>query len=236
MCPSIDLLGLTVPTYGIMVACGLIASGVVAWRLPVRKPEQLQLSSGVGDSLLIPGVLGLVIGAKLPLLLSHGLHAELLGAGKSVLGALLGAYAAVRVAKWLRGLRFTGGGDAFVLPITAGMVFGRVGCLLNGCCWGRHGFPAPLVEIAFHAGAFGLFVVLRRRNAMRGCWLQAYLLAYCILRFGLEFVRTEPRVLAGLTVYHWLCLVGMAAFTWELWRRTSAGAAVPAGASEEGCP
>jgi prolipoprotein diacylglyceryltransferase len=107
---------------------------------------------------------------------------------------------------------------------------------LNGCCWGRNGFPAPLVEMVFHAGAFGLFAAMRRRNAMRGCWLQAYLLAYCVLRFGIEFVRNEPRVLVGLTVYHWLCLVGLVGFTGELWRRTAVGASVSAIASEEGCP
>ena len=55
--------------------------------------------------------------------------------GKTILGALLGGYAGVELAKKALGYtRVTGDWFALVAPV--GIVLGRVGCLLHGCCLG----------------------------------------------------------------------------------------------------
>ena len=54
--------------------------------------------------------------------------------------------------------------------------------------------------------------VRRRRlqavDALRHQRLKLYLISYCAFRFGIEFVRTEPRIWHGLTAYQ----LGAAAF------------------------
>ncbi|MHB8902704.1 MAG: prolipoprotein diacylglyceryl transferase family protein [Thermoguttaceae bacterium] len=214
MAPELRFFWLTVPAYPVMIGLGMVAAGLVRWLLPVRRVPRAQ--SGF---VVFPASVGLIAGAKLPVLVSYGLRPEFAATGKSVLGALVGAYLAVRLAKWWTGQSWKGGGDAFVLPLAAGLAVGRVGCLLNGCCWGTGGFPAPLLEIAFHAAAFAVVCVLRRRRVAEGAWFPLYLGAYCCFRFFAEFIRIEPRVLAGLTVYQWIAAAGVAVFCYEVWIR-----------------
>jgi hypothetical protein len=64
-----------------------------------------------------------------------------LATGKSVLGALLGGYAGVELAKHALGLR-AATGDLFALVAPLGIGIGRVGCLLHGCCLGERCAPA----------------------------------------------------------------------------------------------
>jgi phosphatidylglycerol---prolipoprotein diacylglyceryl transferase len=62
-----------------------------------------------------------------------------LATGKTVLGGLLGGYLGVEATKRLLGYaRPTSDRFAFILPI--GIMLGRVGCLLHGCCLGRAGY------------------------------------------------------------------------------------------------
>ena len=138
----------------------------------------------------------------------------------------------MRLAKWLYGYRWVGGGDGYVLPITMGLAFGRTGCLLNGCCWGAGGVPVPAFEIAFHLAAFFTFFEFRRRRVLGGSWFPLYMLSYCVFRFAMEFIRTEPRIWLGLTVYHGIALTGACvsaaelAHRWKLKRTTSDAARV----------
>lgn len=214
MCPELRFFSLTVPAYPVMIGLGMIVAGLVRFLLPIQNVPHSR--SGF---VIFPAFIGLVVGAKLPVLLSYGLRPEFAATGKSVLGALVGAYLAVRLAKWWTGQSWKGGGDAFVLPLAAGIGVGRIGCLLNGCCWGAGGFPAPLLEIAFHSTAFAVFCLFRSRHVAEGAWFPLYLGAYCLFRFFAEFIRVEPRVLAGLTVYQWIAAVGVAAFFYEVWSR-----------------
>ena len=214
MAPELRFFSLSLPAYPVMIGLGMVAAGLVRFLLPVHRVPRNRTGF-----VIFPAFIGLIIGAKLPVLLSYGLRPEFAATGKSVLGALLGAYLAVRLAKWWTGQSWKGGGDAFVLPLAAGLAVGRVGCLLNGCCWGAGGFPAPLLEIAFHAAAFAVFCLLRSRRVAEGAWFPLYLASYCFFRFFAEFIRVEPRVLAGLTVYQWIAAVGVAVFCYELWTR-----------------
>ena len=95
--------------------------------------------------------------------------------GKTILGALLGGYAGVEVAKKLTGYA-QATGDWFAVIAPVGIVLGRVGCLLHGCCLGREcaaawwtmndargvaRWPAVPVEIGFNVLALAFFLALR---------------------------------------------------------------------------
>lgn len=141
---------------------------------------------------------------------------------RSVLGGLLGAWLGVHVVKRLTGYRRRTG-DVFAPAVAAGMAVGRVGCFLTeapgtptGAGWGmvldpitaaRVGAPAGvalhpsfLYEIAFHALAFAvLWGWARHQQFAPGETFVAYIAAYAIFRFGVEFVRGNEVVWHGLT-------------------------------------
>ena len=80
----------------------------------------------------------------------------------------------------------------------------------------RH--PTQLYEAAFHAAAAATLVVLRRRGVLRGQLVKLYILAYLAYRFVSEWLRPEPRMLAGLTAYQWTALALTPVFL-ALWCR-----------------
>jgi phosphatidylglycerol---prolipoprotein diacylglyceryl transferase len=161
--------------------------------------------------------------------------------GKSVLGGLLGGTAGTELAKRWIGWRMSTG-DAWVPALALGLVVGRLGCQLagtwdttygspTGSDWGwDYGdgvlrYPTGFIELAAVAA---LFAGVRPRYFKRsGQRFNAFLLGYCVLRFGLEFLKppfgaaaadaTVPVDLhAGLTAIQWTALLGAAWMTLRL--------------------
>jgi len=156
----------------------------------------------------IAALFGAGVGAKLPFVL---LSKEPFFSGpawftdgKTILSGIAGGYLCVELAKLLFGIRAKTG-DGFAMPLAAAVAVGRWGCFFNGCC----GAPlVPPIESAFHAAMAVLLWRLRNVEALRWQLIKLYLIAYCVFRFGIEFVRTEPRLALGLTAYQY----GAAAF------------------------
>lgn len=150
----------------------------------------------------------------------------LLRGGKSILGGLAGAYAGALIAKRLVGYRERTG-DLFAPAVALGMAIGRWGCFLTEqigtptslpwgiavspqvaaqivncpyCVSGVKMHPSFIYEIIFHALMFVWLWRLRNRVALRGELLKIYLLCYAVFRFGVEFVRGNQVVWAGLTL------------------------------------
>lgn len=135
--------------------------------------------------------------------------------GKTILGALLGGYAGVEAAKKLTGY-VAPTGDWFALIAPGGIILGRIGCLLHGCCpgvvceptwWtirdaqGVARWPAVPVEIAFNAVAIFVFLGFRWRHLLTGQHFHLYLIGYGMFRFLHEFLRATPRVVGEISGY-----------------------------------
>lgn len=112
--------------------------------------------------------------------------------------------------------------DAVVVALAFGMFLARIGCFLNGCCYGLPTdgfwgviFPAdspagsmfphlPIHPAQLYASGFGLllFFLLRhinRRRRFSGQTMALFFIAEAIFRFLLEFVRYyEPEMLLGV--------------------------------------
>lgn len=107
--------------------------------------------------------------------------------------------------------------------IALGLVFGRLGCFFNGCCYGEtttlpwavhfpgvagHVHPTQIYEAlgALAVAAF-LYFGVRPRKSGDGQVFAALLVLYATLRFGLEFLRADERgQLYGLSTSQWIGL------------------------------
>lgn len=200
--------------YSWMMLAGIVVS-IFFWSRLARRDDRLLL-------IYIAALAGAFIGAKLVYVLAEGwLHFGApdmwwqLATGKSILGALLGGYAAVELAKRFVGYK-SATGDWFALIAPAAIIIGRIGCLAYGCCLGQicepawytmkdaNGtprWPAVPAEIAFNALAIVGFYFLRRAHKLAGQHFHLYLMAYGAFRFVHEFLRDTPRVVGPLSGY-----------------------------------
>ena len=149
--------------------------------------------------------------------------------GKTIVGGLLGGWAGIELAKRRLGLvRSTG--DAFVLPLTAGLAVGRLGCFFTGLSdhtygvatslpWGvdfgdgvpRH--PTQLYESLFALGLGG--AVLFAAHLRRGAWpdgkaFRLFLLGYFVFRGLVEFIKPRELLAGPLSAIQCASLAGIA--------------------------
>jgi phosphatidylglycerol:prolipoprotein diacylglycerol transferase len=104
----------------------------------------------------------------------------------------------------------------FIAPyIMLGQAIARIGCFLNGCCYGKPtefflGVKFPHLSARVHptelymsAGAFLFFwllIFLRSRKHLKGQIFAFYLMFYAILRFNVDFFRGDMGVVfLGMT-------------------------------------
>lgn len=213
-----------------------IAASLFTWSRLARRDERLVLIYALA---LVSGFLG----AKIVYLFAEGwLDWPLpdrwlrLATGKSVIGALLGGYLGVEIAKKLLGYTAPTG-DLFAVVAPLGIGIGRIGCLLHGCCMGRvcepawyamHDargvarWPAVPVELVFNALALVAFLLLRRLGLQRGQHFHLYLIAYGLFRFAHEFLRATPLLGGGLSGYQYASLACVALGVWGYARRRRA--------------
>jgi phosphatidylglycerol:prolipoprotein diacylglycerol transferase len=111
----------------------------------------------------------------------------------------------------------------FIAPyIALGQAIGRIGCFLNGCCYGRPSavcgiyFPvhdAELIPTQLYSFGilFGIFFILRWLRAKKiqdGIVFAYYILLCAIARFFIEFLRADSKnIIFGLTVFQVISLL-----------------------------
>lgn len=133
--------------------------------------------------------------------------------------------------------------DLVAPTIAFGLFFGRMGCFLNGCCYGAptdlpwgvdfpqvaghgHVHPTQLYEAIGSLAIFALLTfVVRPRMRRHGQVFAGLLVSYGVLRFLIEFVRADERGSAGgLSTSQWISLPLVAWGLWLLLRRPAAKA------------
>ncbi len=210
--------------YGWLMLAGIVVS-ICLWAKLARRDDRLLM-------VYVGALIGAFLGAKVFYLLVDGWRVigrtdmwTQLATGKTVLGALLGGYVGVEIAKQLVGYRGVTG-DWFALIAPVGIILGRIGCLLHGCCQGKvcepkwfavtdsagvTRWPSVLMEILFNVLAISVFFILRQRRVLPGQHFHLYLMAYGAFRFFHEFLRSESLLLGPLTGYQ-LLAAGVAFF------------------------
>jgi len=139
--------------------------------------------------------------------------------GLTVYGAVLGALSAVLIYCWVKKLSFWQLGDIVAPGAILGQAIGRIGCLINGCCYGlptslpwgivytHPGSYCPLGEavqptqvyhLLWNLIGFGILWALRRRLKPQGSLLLFYLALYAVGDLSIRFVRAGDPFLFGM--------------------------------------
>ncbi|HWB55117.1 MAG TPA: prolipoprotein diacylglyceryl transferase family protein [Tepidisphaeraceae bacterium] len=191
--------------------------------------------------IIVGAAVGALVGAKglawiesAPSYMAAGMDG-LIG-GKTIVGALLGGWAGVEIAKRLVGLRDRTG-DLFVLPLALGMAVGRIGCFLTGLTdhtygiatslpWGvdfgdgvrRH--PAQIYEMIFlllwGATLWAWWTKAKLRN---GDLFRIFMIGYLGMRLAIEFIKPTWKPYGGLSAIQVACMAGIIVAGWQLFRK-----------------
>lgn len=253
MFPTLLKIGpLTLRTYGLFVAIGFFA----AMQYLLRRGKSAGVSEGhILDIILYTIVIGL-LGARITyVIINWSFYAHRFSdifkvwEGGLVFygGFLTGLATVIGYTAFHKELRLWSIFDLFAPAIALGHVFGRLGCLFAGCCYGlptslpwalRFSNPQSLspLNVALHPtqlyealGNLAIFVVLDRYNRSRhpeGYAFGAYLAMYAVLRFLIEFVRGDERggLLWGLSPSQITAIVAVGCSgVIFLWRRGKYG-------------
>lgn len=211
---------LTIHGYGLMIGIGVLLCIVMG----MRRAKKNGLSEDAVIDIAIFGLIAGFLGAKILYVIVE--WKQLLADPLSVLGSegfvvyggiIAGVLAAIIYCKRKK-LVFLEYFDLCSASIALAQGFGRIGCFLAGCCYGRETtsslgviFPegglAPAgvkvlpTQLFSSAGDFGIMFVLlwhyhhRKRVGDTGF---LYMLLYGIGRFGIEFLRNDNRGEVGI--------------------------------------
>lgn len=252
---ALDLGGFSIYWYGVLVAAGFLAGLWTAVRRAPKTGVAPERVMDLGTWLIV----GALVGSRVLYVISYWREEfaaqpwyEVLMIRKGGLvfyGGFLGAVTAgVAYCRWKR-LPLWRVADVMAPSIALGYFFGRLGCLMNGCCYGRecawpwgihfpnghetypHAVhPTQLYEAFSGLLAYGFLAWFYRRKRVDGVVFALYLMTNAVIRFGVEFFRGDYPVhyLGGwATPAQLLCLGLFAAGAGLFWFRHRALPAAP---------
>ncbi len=239
----------SVPTYsfGVLMSVAFVVAGYVMQRDFARKHEPPDLAWEIVIFGLVGGLLGARLHQAFYHWAAFVADPFGFVSGRSglvwyggVLGGVLATVWPIRRAH----VPYASALDTGALGLTIGLAIGRLGCHLSGdgdwgtptaLPWGMAypqgtaGWPyppgvvvhpAPLYEMFALLGIFGFLLHLRTRVAPAGALFAIYLLLSASTRLLVEFVRTNPRLLLGLTEAQWTSIAISAGAAFWLARHT----------------
>jgi phosphatidylglycerol:prolipoprotein diacylglycerol transferase len=212
--------------YGIMVLLGVVATIVISLREAKRVGFPSDHIYNVALWAIISGILVSRLFHVIDRWDYYWAHPEELlnFAGLTIYGAVIGALLAIAIYGWVKKISFWKLGDIIAPGAILGQAIGRVGCLLNGCCYGfeepptcvgtieytnpnygLYGTPlgVPLLPTAFYhlvwnLIVFGILWGLRRRLKPQGTLFLTYFALYALGDLVIRSFREGQPFLFGL--------------------------------------
>jgi phosphatidylglycerol:prolipoprotein diacylglycerol transferase len=208
--------------YGIMVA--LAAAVVVLWVIwEVRRGAKLSYET-IFTAALIAIPSGVIVSRLLHVIDLWDFYSQspgqIIGAsGLTIYGAILGAVLGIWVYSKFSKFNFAYFADLVAPGVILAQAVGRVGCTLNGCCYGIPTslpwgvvytnpesyaplgiavHPTQLYEIAYLLIIFGVIFKLRGRFKPDGSLFLIYISLYSLWRVGIDFLREGTPFFLGL--------------------------------------
>jgi phosphatidylglycerol:prolipoprotein diacylglycerol transferase len=236
----------TVTWYGVLVATGFLVGLWTASRRAVRDNVHPETIFDMGPWLLA----GSIVGARTLYVVSYW-NESFAGrplkeifmvqhGGLVFYGGLIGAALGSMLFAWRRHLPLWRLADIIAPSIALGYFFGRWGCLMNGCCYGRpttlpwgihfpYGHetypnavhPTEIYDSLLNLGLYGFLAWLHRRKKFDGQVFAVYLICYAVLRSFVELFRgdyTPVHYLGPLTPAQLVSIGVVAAGGLLLWK------------------
>ncbi|MEO0070102.1 MAG: prolipoprotein diacylglyceryl transferase [candidate division WOR-3 bacterium] len=208
-------------SYGVML---FISFALGIWIVETRA-RRLGIESKKITDLALWVLLAVVLGSRLFYVAFHwgDFKNDLVGiirfwgnppglSGLMFYGGFIGAFIAGLVFVWINRLPLVKLLDAVAPALVLGEGFTRIGCFLNGCCFGKpaNSFLGVVFPPGSAAGAqfpnqplhptqlysslagfllFGLALILERKRLKPGVLFAIILILYSLFRFGIDFVR-----------------------------------------------
>ena len=231
-----SVFGLPVYAYGTALALAFVVAITLASRDAARKGIPVEIIIDIALALCLGGIIG---GRLLYVMLEWGYYQRYLweildirAGGMSFIGAALAGFAAAWWYVKRKGFAPWPLADLVVPYAALGYSMVRIGCLLNGCCYGvpsdlpwafacREGDPLTPrhpTQIYASLGAFLLFLLLLRlRNHKRfpGFNFFVGMGLYAVMRGVIETFRDSQILWAGLHTTQVACLI-MAAYAFTV--------------------
>ena len=211
---------------------------LVAAVVAVAEARRRRLATEGMGYIAVAALLGGVLGARLAhwvLVDRQAFAAYPLGVldmrygGRTILGGVIGGWLAVELAKQRLGIKRSTG-DLFAPALALGEAVGRIGCFLNGCCYGQpttvpwacyqHGAERHPTQLYTMVWCLLIFAVLRRwrdKLPREGDLFRVYLVLWGLGRFVIEFWRDSGTMALGLSAAQWAGLGVALLGAWGLW-------------------
>lgn len=214
------ILGLKIPAYGLMIACGVLFANIIAIFLLKKNRHSIE------DFIIFQcyGALGGFIGGKsLNILIIYKYIAwdkifeieyfnYIMRAGFVFYGAMIGGVIAILIAGKIHHFDSLDFLEEYVMLLPLVHSFGRIGCFFAGCCYGipysgifcvtfpKNSFapsgislfPIQLLESALLFLIFLSIIYLKLRYKFKYA-IEFYLISYGIIRFFLEMYRFDSQ-------------------------------------------
>jgi phosphatidylglycerol---prolipoprotein diacylglyceryl transferase len=222
---------LTFYSYGVFVALGIALSIL----LISRESERSGIKSAAIIDIMLGAIAGGLAGGRLLFVAINWEHYaggnfwgvfDLAEGGLAIQGALAGGILGAAVLSRVKKISFWRVSDLIAPYMALAQSIGRIGCFLNGCCYGREvsgpfgvtfpGEEAMRVPTQLYSslGLLIIFVILsmlRTKKRFDGHVFCAYLMIYSAFRFFMDFLRGDGLSMVG--VFTLSQVISLAAFT-----------------------
>lgn len=231
---AFSIFGITIYWYGVFYAGGFLAA-IVHWtRLAKRVQKPVELGSDAALWLM----LGVVVGARAAYVMANwpsyaGHPLEMLNVrdgGLIFYGGFMGGVLSMALFAAFRHTPAWELGDFMITGLPLGHALGRIGCFINGCCYGsetdsslgvifdgaRH-HPTQLYETFGNLIVYSFLLAFYLTRPRSGRTVALYLMLYPVLRFMMEFFRGDERMtFLGMHTAQWIS-VGLFAIGLVVW-------------------
>lgn len=211
---------INVYSYGLMIAIGILAAFSMTEYRATKKGLEKERIFNLGIWCVIGGLLGaklLYYITELPAIIKNPVLLKNISEGFVVYGGIIGGIFAGFLYCKKNKLDFLSYFDLVMPSISLAQGFGRIGCFLAGCCYGRETnswfgvvfhdspyapsgvalIPTQLISAVADFLLFFILVYLSNRIKAEGTIAGCYLIFYSIGRFLIEFLRNDERGTVG---------------------------------------
>lgn len=223
--------------YGIIIALGVGA--LILWMWRQLRGKWAELPKPPEITVIVPAILsGIVVSRLFHVVDRWDYYSQnpwevFGGGGLSIYGAVIGTSLFFLIYSKVRHYPFGFFADLAAPGIILAQAIGRIGCTINGCCYGIPApewlpwsvvythpdsyaplgvalYPTQPYEVIFCLIVFAILLRLRRRLKPDGTLFLVYLTSYSAWRVGIDFLREGTPFILGLHQAQFISIIVLA--------------------------